>query len=81
MARHVNFRTVCGRLHEKIFGRIIMSRFIHLAAMKKTLYQILGVNPKASAEEIAAAYDERVQELIFATIQDPNTIPTRSQQC
>jgi hypothetical protein len=40
--------------------------------MKKTLYQILGVGPKASAEEIAAAYEERVQELIFATLHDPN---------
>ncbi|MEQ1880293.1 MAG: hypothetical protein ABL878_04905 [Burkholderiales bacterium] len=40
--------------------------------MKKTLYQILGVGPKASAEDIAAAYEERTQELIFATIHDPN---------
>jgi hypothetical protein len=58
-------------LHRKKFGRIIFTIIVP-AAMKKTLYQILGVGPKASAEEIAAAYEERVQELIFATIQDPN---------
>ena len=31
--------------------------------MKKTLYQILGVDPKASQEEIEAAYNARIDEL------------------
>ena len=38
--------------------------------MKKTLYQILGVDPKASAQEIEAAYPQRLQELKMATVQD-----------
>lgn len=40
--------------------------------MKKTLYQILGVDPKATAEEIAAAYIKRLEEYNVATIVDPN---------
>ena len=44
------------------------------AAMKKTLYQILGVDPKASAQAIEATYAKRLDELKVATIQDPNKL-------
>src|SRR5882672_2662857 len=44
------------------------------AAMKKTLYQILGVDPKASTQEIEAVYSVRVEELKMDTIQDPNKL-------
>ena len=44
------------------------------AAMKKTLYQILGVDPKASTQEIEAVYARRIEELKVATIQDPNKL-------
>ena len=47
--------------------------------MKKTLYQILGVDPKASAEEIEAAYNARIDELKFATLQDPNKLRVLQQ--
>lgn len=49
------------------------------AAMKKTLYQILGVDPKASAQDIAAAYDKRVEEFGAATIRDPNKLVALQQ--
>jgi hypothetical protein len=42
--------------------------------MKPTLYQILGVDPKASTQEIEAAYNARIDELKFATLQDPNKL-------
>ena len=42
--------------------------------MKKTLYQILGVDPKASAQDIEAMYARRLDELKVATIQDPNKL-------
>ncbi|HEX4984760.1 MAG TPA: hypothetical protein VFV71_01685 [Burkholderiales bacterium] len=42
--------------------------------MKKTLYEILGVDAKASKEEIEAAYAARVDELKSATLQDPNKL-------
>ena len=42
--------------------------------MKKTLYQILGVDPKASAQDIEAAYAKRLEELKVATIRDPNKL-------
>ncbi len=42
--------------------------------MKKTLYQILGVDPKASAQDIEAMYAKRLDELKVATIQDPNKL-------
>ncbi|HKB81660.1 MAG TPA: hypothetical protein VKD04_00485 [Burkholderiales bacterium] len=41
-------------------------------AMKKTLYQILGVEPNASVAEIEAAYTLRHAELSGATMRDPN---------
>jgi hypothetical protein len=49
------------------------------AAMKQTLYQILGVDPKASAQEIEAAYIARIDELKFATLQDPNKLRVLQQ--
>ena len=42
--------------------------------MKKTLYQILGVEPNASEAEIAAAYAKRMRELKVETMQDPNKL-------
>ena len=47
--------------------------------MKKTLYQILGVDPKATQGEIEAAYIERIDELKFATLQDPNKLRVLQQ--
>ena len=47
--------------------------------MKKTLYQILGVDPKASAQEIAAAYSKRLEEYNVATIVDPNKLVVLQQ--
>ncbi|HUF19292.1 MAG TPA: DnaJ domain-containing protein [Burkholderiales bacterium] len=47
--------------------------------MKKTLYEILGVDPGASMEEIAAAYKQRLQELSVATIRDPNKLVILNQ--
>ena len=47
--------------------------------MKKTLYQILGVDPKASREEIEAAYNARIDELKSATLQDPNKLRVLQQ--
>ena len=47
--------------------------------MKKTLYEILGVDPGASMEEIAAAYQQRLQELSVATISDPNKLVILNQ--
>ena len=47
--------------------------------MKKTLYQILGVDPKASPQEIEAAYIARIDELKFATLQDPNKLRVLQQ--
>ena len=47
--------------------------------MKKTLYQILGVDPKASAQEIAAAYSKRLEEYYVATIVDPNKLVVLQQ--
>jgi hypothetical protein len=47
--------------------------------MKKTLYQILGVDPKASAQEIEAVYARRLEELKVATIQDPNNLVVLQQ--
>jgi len=47
--------------------------------MKKTLYQILGVDPKASAQDIEAAYIARIDELKFATLQDPNKLRVLQQ--
>ncbi len=47
--------------------------------MKKTLYQILGVDPKASAQDIEAAYSQRLEELKVATIQDPNKLVALQQ--
>ena len=47
--------------------------------MKKTLYQILGVDPKASAQDIAAAYSMRLEEYKVATIRDPNKLVVLQQ--
>ena len=47
--------------------------------MKKTLYEILGVDPKATAQEINAAYIARIDELKFATMQDPNKLRVLQQ--
>ena len=58
--------------------RMICAYFIE-AAMKKTLYQILGVDPKASSQEIEAAYAKRLEELKLATIQDPNKLVVLQQ--
>ena len=47
--------------------------------MKKTLYQILGVDPKGSTQDIEAAYAARFEELKVATIQDPNKLVVLQQ--
>ena len=47
--------------------------------MKKTLYQILGVDPKASRQDIEVAYNARIDELKFATLQDPNKLRVLQQ--
>lgn len=47
--------------------------------MKKTLYQILGVDPKASAQDVAAAYSKRLEEVSGATIRDPNKLVVLQQ--
>ena len=47
--------------------------------MKKTLYEILGVDPKATAQEINAAYIARIDELKSATMQDPNKLRVLQQ--
>ncbi len=47
--------------------------------MKKTLYQILGVDPKASAQEIEVVYARRLEELKVATIQDSNKLVALQQ--
>ena len=47
--------------------------------MKKTLYEILGVDPKATAQEINAAYIARIDELKTATMQDPNKLRVLQQ--
>jgi len=47
--------------------------------MKKTLYQILGVDPKASAQDVAAAYSKRLEEFSTATIRDPNKLVVLQQ--
>ena len=47
--------------------------------MKKTLYQILGVDAKASTQAIEAAYASRHEELKVATIQDPNKLVVLQQ--
>jgi hypothetical protein len=47
--------------------------------MKKSLYEILGVAPTASKEEIEAAYSARIDELKFATLQDPNKLRVLQQ--
>lgn len=47
--------------------------------MKKSLYEILGVAATASKEEIEAAYIARIDELKFATLQDPNKLRVLQQ--
>lgn len=47
--------------------------------MKKTLYEILGIPSTASKEEIEAAYIARIDELKFATLQDPNKLRVLQQ--
>ena len=47
--------------------------------MKKSLYEILGVAQAASKEEIEAAYVARIDELKFATLQDPNKLRVLQQ--
>lgn len=47
--------------------------------MKQTLYQILGVDPKATPEEIEAAFKKRLEELAVATIHDPNRLVALQQ--
>ena len=47
--------------------------------MKKTLYEILGVDSKATAQEINAAYIARIDELKTATLQDPNKLRVLQQ--
>jgi hypothetical protein len=47
--------------------------------MKKSLYEILGVAQTASKEEIEAAYSARIDELKFATLQDPNKLRVLQQ--
>ena len=47
--------------------------------MKKTLYEILGVDPKATAQEINAAYIARIDELKIATMQDSNKLRVLQQ--
>ncbi len=47
--------------------------------MKKTLYEILGVDPKASLQQIEVAYGKRLEELSVATIRDPNKLVVLKQ--
>jgi S1-C subfamily serine protease len=42
--------------------------------MKRTLYEVLGVGPEASAEEIAAAYRKRLAELKATPSQDQSAM-------
>ena len=42
--------------------------------MKRTLYEVLGVDPEASAEEIVAAYQKRAEELKAAPSQDNSAL-------
>ncbi len=42
--------------------------------MKRTLYEVLGVDSQASAEEVAAAYRKRVEELKAAPSQDNSAL-------
>jgi S1-C subfamily serine protease len=42
--------------------------------MKRTLYEVLGVGPEASAEEIAAAYRKRLTELEATPSQDQSAM-------
>src|SRR5215471_1382984 len=42
--------------------------------MKRTLYEVLGVDREASAEEIAAAYRKRIEELKGAPVQDQSAL-------
>jgi S1-C subfamily serine protease len=42
--------------------------------MKRTLYEVLGVDREASAEEIAAAYRKRIEELTAAPSQDNSAL-------
>jgi hypothetical protein len=61
------------------YSVIICAPFPSGRPMKKTLYQILGVDPKASQQEIEAAYIARIDELKFATLQDPNKLRVLQQ--
>ena len=47
--------------------------------MKKTLYQILGVDPKASSQDIEVAYAKRLEEMQMSSIQDPNKLVVLQQ--
>src|SRR5690242_17090573 len=42
--------------------------------MKRTLYEVLGVGPEASAEEIAAAYRKRLAQLTATPSQDQSAM-------
>src|SRR5690348_13097456 len=42
--------------------------------MKRTLYEVLGVGPEASAEEIAAAYRKRLAQLTATPAQDQSAM-------
>lgn len=44
------------------------------STMKRTLYEVLGVDREASAEEIAAAYRKRIEELKAAPSQDNSAL-------
>src|SRR4051812_5887365 len=46
----------------------------HKAIMKRTLYEVLGVDREASAEEIVAAYRKRAEELKDAPSQDNSAL-------
>jgi hypothetical protein len=60
-------------------GGCIMRRYSSREAMKKTLYQILGVDPKASVQEIEAAYSQRLEELKMATVKDSGLLVALQQ--
>jgi hypothetical protein len=52
----------------------IIRAYSTAAAMKRTLYEVLGVAPEASAEEIAAAYRRRLEALKAAPSQDASAL-------
>lgn len=57
----------CGEDREKVFS----FKFLWNARMKKNLYQILGIEVYATADEIAFAYRRTLEDLARADVDDP----------